>query len=229
VVVKTTSGSQSGITHAGGRYVHPNNCYRNEVVRQMRELGREPPQLPFVVAPGEYTLYHEWGHHLDRTWSGDNEEILFSFRWLSRFYKLCVRPSRIARNDHGFQVEYGEPRPIESDVDGSGAVVAWWQMSSELFADLFEDWMREDKRIAWDHCEPESIHRAVHGYPSVRVALLPGVRAEDVRAETYSLFTPGIRSAAELPPVREGLFGPNSDAFVAHLRDVLGRMRAEAL
>jgi hypothetical protein len=132
VVVKTANGSRSGITHAGGRYVHPNNTYRREVVRQMRELGMEPPPAPFIIAPGEYTLYHEWGHHVDRTWSGDSQEILFSFRWLSRFYRLGVRPSIVAHD---------ELRPIESDAYASDAVVVWWHASSELFADLFEDWI----------------------------------------------------------------------------------------
>ena len=103
VVVKTTSGSRSGITHAGGRYVHPNNTYRREVVRQMRELGMEPPPAPFIIAPGEYTLYHEWGHHVDRTWSGNNQALSFSFGWLSRFYRLGVRPSNVA---HGSSVDH---------------------------------------------------------------------------------------------------------------------------
>ena len=40
--------------------------------------------------------------------------------------------------------------------------------------------------------------------PSVKIGLLPGVRAEDVRTETYPLFTAGIRSAADLPPVPPG-------------------------
>jgi hypothetical protein len=62
----------------------------------MRDLGMEPPPLPFVIAPGEYTLYHEWGHHVDRTWSADTDEVSFSFRWFSRFYELGVRASPVA-------------------------------------------------------------------------------------------------------------------------------------
>ena len=107
VVVKTGSGSRSGITHAGGRYVHAGNPYAAEVMGKMRDLGMEPPPLPFVIAPGEYTLYHEWGHHVDRTWSGDNEEVFFSFRWFSRFYELGVRPSPIARADQAFPADHG--------------------------------------------------------------------------------------------------------------------------
>ena len=146
VVVKTGSGSRSGITHAGGRYVHPDNPHCAELMAKMRDLGMEPPPPPFVIAPGEYTLYHEWGHHVDRTWSGDNEEVSFSFRWLSRFYELGVRPAPIARADQAFPADHGAIRPIESDVDAADAVVFWWHASSELLADLFEDWMRGRER-----------------------------------------------------------------------------------
>ena len=231
VVVKTTSGSRSGITHAGGRYVDPDNSYRTEVMRQMRDLGMEPPSPPFILAPGEYTLYHEWGHHVDRSWSGDNQEVVFSFRWLSRFYKLGIRPSRIAHADHGIRVDYGDIRPIESsDVDAANAVVLWWHASSELFADLFEDWMRAEKKIGWDQCEPKSLNAsAARDYPFVRVALLPGVGREDVRAETYALFTAGIRSTTDLLPVRPGLFGANTDEVLGRFRDVLAGARSGQL
>jgi hypothetical protein len=67
VVVKTTSGNRSGITDAGGRYGHPNNSDRSEVIRLMREQRMEPPPPPFIVASGEYTPYRECGHHADRT------------------------------------------------------------------------------------------------------------------------------------------------------------------
>jgi hypothetical protein len=190
----------------------------------------EPPPAPFIIAPGEYTLYHEWGHHVDRTWSGNNQEISFSFGWLSRFYRLGVRPSNVAHAAHGSSVDHDEEvRPIESDAHASEAVVAWWHVSSELFADLFEDWMRGEKKVGWDHCEPNSLNVSARRRPFVRVALLPRVRSEDVRAETYRLFTAGIRSAADLPPVRPGLLGANTDEVVGHLRDVRGRVRAEEL
>ncbi len=199
-------------------------------MREMRDLGMEPPPPPFIVAPGEYTLYHEWGHHVDRTWSGDNQEIAFSFRWLSRFYKLCVRPSRIAHADHGLPVDYDDIRSIESDAHATHAVVVWWHASSELFADLFEDWMRAEKKVGWDQCEPKSLTASeARGYPFVMIALLPGVGTEDVRAETYALFTAGIGRAADLPPVRPDLFGANTDEIVRHFCDALGCVRAERL
>jgi hypothetical protein len=186
-----------------------------------------PPPLPFIAAPGEYTLYHEWGHHVDRTWSGESEEISFSLRWFSRFYELYVRPSRLTRADHGFQWEYDEARPIESNAHAAEAVVVWWHASSELFADLFEDWMRGEKKLPWDQCEPKSLNTSeACGHPSLKIALLPGVQAEDVRAGTYPLFTAGIRPPAELPPVRPGMFGPNTDEMLGHLREVMVRARA---
>ena len=228
VVVKTPSGNRSGITHAGGRYVHPEGTYRTEVMREMRALGMEPPSPPFLVAPGEFTLYHEWGHHVDCTWSGNHQGVGFSFRWLSRFYQLCAGPSRIAHAVHGFPVDNVDLRPIESDDAAVNAVVLWWHASSELFADLFEDWMREEKKIGWDQCEPQSLNKpGLYGEPPVRIELLPGVRVEDVRAETYALFTAGIRSAVDLPPVRLGLFGANTDDIIGRLRAVMGMAKAE--
>lgn len=229
-VVKTKSGNQSGITHAGGRYVHPDNPHCAELMGKMRDLGMEPPPPPFVIGPGEYTLYHEWGHHVDRTWSGDNEEVLFSFRWLSHFYELVVRHSPVARVDQAFSADDAGLRAIESDLDAADAVVFWWHAASELFADLFEDWMREERRVAWDQCEPQSLNAPdASAHPLVKVRLLPGVRAEDVRAETYLRFMAGIRSAPELPSVRPGAFGGNTDKTVGLLQTVLRRARARLL
>ena len=223
VVVKTTNGSRSGITHAGGRYVDPHSLYRREVMRAMRDLGMEPPAPPFIVAPGEYTLYHEWGHYVDRSWSGDDQEVTFSFRWFSRFYQLGIQSSRIAHADQGFLLDSDDLRPIESwDVHAANAVLLWWHASSELFADLFEDWMRGEKKVSWDHSEPTSLNLSrVHDDPPVKIALLPEVSPEDVRAETYALFAAGMRCAIALPPVRTDLFGANTDEMVDHFRDGL--------
>jgi hypothetical protein len=213
VVVKTPSGNQSGITHAGGRYVHPDGAYSAEVMREMRAQGMEPPPPPFLVAPGEFTLYHEWGHHVDRTWSGESQDIGFSFRWFSRFYQVEARTSRIIATGH-------EP-------DAADAVVLWWHASSELFANLFEDWMRADKKTAWDECEPDSLNRsASHGNHSVRIALRPQISVEAIRADTYRLFKSGLRTPAELPPVRQGLFGENTDELVDRLREVMAIVKA---
>ena len=227
VVVKTANGKRSGITHAGGRYIHPANAHGREVMRQMRELGMEPPAPPFLLAPGEVTLYHEWGHHVDRTWSVGNEEVFFSLHWLSRFYSLRVGIPRIAHAEHDFTVEYDEFQPIESDAQACNAVVAWWRASSELFADLIEDWMRGEKKASWDHCEPASLNSPHRRDPGVRISLLPGVQPEDVRAETYALFSAGLRPVPHLPSPRPGLLGPNTSEIVAKLRDVLKHASAE--
>lgn len=222
VVVKTQSGNRSGITHAGGRYVHRNNVHSAEVMREMRALGMEPPSLPFLVAPGEATLYHEWGHHVDRTWSGDDQDVGFSFRWFSRFYQLGERALR------GFPTDITDVRPLESIADAANAVLVWWQASSELFANLFEDWMRGDKKVGWDECEPESLARFVRQlHPSIRITLLPEAGVETVRAETNRLFTNGIQRAVDIPPVRPGLFGDNMDNIVDHLRTVMETLRSE--
>jgi len=228
VVVKTTAGSQSGITHAGGRYVDSGNPYRTEVIRQMRELGMEPPPPPFLLAPGEYTLYHEWGHHIDRIWSSESQEVLFSFRWFSRFYKLGIRPSDAVEMYSRFPVDFRDIRPIDSELDAANAILAWWHVASELLADLFEDWMRGEKKVAWDQCDPKSLNSAkAHGDSVVTTALLPGVEAKDVRAETYTLFSGGLRGQIDVPPVRPGLLGLNTDEIVARFCAVLGGVRAE--
>jgi hypothetical protein len=225
VVVKTENGIHSGITHAGGRYVAPGNPYGTEVMRLMRDLGMEPPTPPFIVAPGEYTLYHEWGHHVDRSWSG-HQQITFSYRWFSHFYKLSVRPSGIAKADGDVPLDNDEDQPIESwDIHAADALVAWWHVSSELFADLFEDWMRGEKKIGSDPCQPDSLNASTRAHPSVRVFLLPGVGPEDVRAKTYALFAAGIKSAPDLPPVRPDLFGQHTAEMIDRFRNVRNDMR----
>ncbi|MCI0563401.1 MAG: hypothetical protein MN733_33415, partial [Nitrososphaera sp.] len=64
-IIKTPSGAESAITHSGGRCIHDLHPYKKEVLDMMIEQGIEPPPLPFVIAPGEITLYHEWGHFVD--------------------------------------------------------------------------------------------------------------------------------------------------------------------
>lgn len=221
VVVKTRSGIRSGITHAGGRYVHPDGAYSAEVMRAMRSQRMEPPSPPFLVAPGEFTLYHEWGHHVDRTWSGDSQDVGFSFRWFSRFYQLDCRKTRaIATGNEAHQ-------PIQVSPDAADAVVLWWHASSELFANLFEDWMRGNRKNAWDECAPDSLNRFLSDeHRTVRIALLPQIRVEAIRAETYRLFDGGIRTPVELPPVRPGLFGAHTDECVGRLRAVMAIVKA---
>lgn len=229
VVVKTRSGKRSGITHAGGRYVHRENAYSAEVMREMRALGMEPPSPPFLVAPGESTLYHEWGHHVDRTWSGDDQDVGFSFRWFSRFYQLLWVPvSLIGHTSRGLRTDEVAARPIESELEAASAIVQWQHAASELFANLFEDWMRGEKKVDWDECEPEKMNRSVsYGHPSVRIALLPQSHLEAIRAETYRFFTGGIRTPEERPPVRPDLFADYTDEIVNSLRTVIAMAKAK--
>ena len=153
---------------------------------------------------------------------GDDQDVGFSFRWFSRFYQLGERASRDLSTDNA------DVGLLESNADAANAVLAWWHASSELFANLFEDWMRGDKMVGWDECEPESLSRSVpSGHPSVRIALLPDVAVETVRAETYRLFTGGIRRAVDQPPVRPGLFGDSTDESVNRLRTVIATVRTE--
>jgi len=189
----------------------------------------EPPSPPFLVAPGESTLYHEWGHHVDRTWSGDDQDVGFSFRWFSRFYQLLWVPvSLIGHTSRGLRTDDVAARPIESELEAASAIVPWQHASSELFANLFEDWMRGEKKVDWDECEPENLNRSVSdGHPSVRIARLPQSHLEAVRAETYRLFTSGIRRTIDQPPVRSGLFGDNTDETIDRLRTVIAIARAE--
>ena len=99
-------------------------------------------------------------------------------------------------------------------------------LNRELFADLFEDWMRGEKKVSWDHSEPTSLNLSrVHDDPLVKIALLPVVSSEDVRAETYALFAAGMRSAIALSPVRSDLFGINTDEIIGHFRDGLVTVR----
>jgi hypothetical protein len=229
VVVKTQSGNRSGITHAGGRYVHREGAYSAEVMQEMRALGMEPPSSPFLVAPGESILYHEWGHHVDRTWSGDDQDVGFSFRWFSRFYQLLWVPvALIGHAGRGLRTDDVAPRPIESELQAASAIVPWQHASSELFANLFEDWMRGEKKVDWNECEPENMNRSVsYGHPSVRIALLPQSHLEAIRTETYRLFTSGILAPVDRPPVRPGLFADYTDEIVSRLRTVIAMARAE--
>ena len=144
------------------------------------------------------------------------------------FDDLCVPVPRVTHAVDSFAENNVGLQPIDSDLDAGNAVAAWWHASSELFANMFEDSMRGQKKVRWDECEPENLNRTAGcGHPSVVITLLPEVRVEDVRAETYALFTPGIRSTIDLPPIRPGLFGPNTDKLMGRLPMVVGMVRAE--
>jgi len=76
-------------------------------------------------------------------------------------------------------------RPPEAELDATLFVLVWRSVSSELFANLFEDWMRGDR---------STINWGVGGHPgsSVRVDLLPEASAGSVREQAYVLFEQGL-------------------------------------
>lgn len=226
IVVKTTLGKLSGVTHEGGRYVHPKNPYAREVITAMRRRGIDPPPMPFVLAPGPVSLLHEWGHHVDTVWSGEDVDVPFSFRWFSHLYQISYRRPLYTRSAalHERVVER-----IETEDQAIDVVPQWQMLASELFADLFEDWMRGSKRRSWDVCDsccadqPTSDHAN-----SMRPALLPGVTTGEVRKETYNLFERGLRPAPDRPVVRDDLLGPYTAYTLDRLREVMKRLRAES-
>jgi hypothetical protein len=189
---------------------HPRNPCAPEIARALRDQGIEPPPPPFVVAPGECTLYHEWGHHVDRAWSGDDQDILFSFRWFSRFFSIRVQGAR---------------GPL-SELECADALPLWRLAASELFADLFEDWMRGGGKLPFDPCEPWSLalHAREH-HPGLEVSLLPGTRAEDVRARTFGLFPRGLRPAAAPVEVRPDFLSDHTGKMLRSLREAMRQVR----
>jgi hypothetical protein len=220
------AGPMSGVTHAGGRYLHPANPYAPTLIEKMRELGIEPPPPPFLVAPGAATLFHEWGHHLDHLWSGDDHTVHFSVRWFSRFYEVarCL-PA-------GWPRAGAEPdRTPAADLTLMGVtdlVLEWRSFAAELFASLFEDWMRGDQRFAVDLCEPGNSDGLYStGARLMEVRFLPGAGPAVVRENTYALFERGQGSAPELPDVRAELFGAHTSVVISALREAARRLRAE--
>lgn len=206
VIVKTRSGSRSGITHAGGRYVHAENTYSSSVMQEMRSLGMEPPTLPFVVAPGVSTLFHEWGHHIDRVWSRESQAIDFSFRWFSWFYQLAIYDSLSQKTS----------RLVSTDADAAQAILAWNYASSELFANLFANWMLGENSDAENECKSRSMN-LLHQVSEVDVLLFPGISEHTICAETFRLFESGIQMPIALPAVRSDLLGVATDRAIDYL------------
>ncbi|MBI2377727.1 MAG: hypothetical protein HYV07_27240 [Deltaproteobacteria bacterium] len=222
-IVKTASGPRSGITHAGGRYVHPLNAYAESVAATMREQGLEIPPMPFLVAPGAGTLFHEFGHHVDHVWSREERAILFSFRWFSRFYWVSVRPRTLVAGE----LHRGAPGPIRTEEDATTAALVWGRSASELFADLFEDWVRAEGRCSFDCCDP-SLLNGTGTEGSARLELLPGADADTVRETTYALFREGLGGAIQLPEVRGDLFGEHTAMILGSLERAMEHLRGQA-
>lgn len=225
-IVKTTLGKQSGVTHEGGRYVHPKNPYAREVIAAMRHRGIDPPPMPFVLAPGPVILFHEWGHHVDTVWSADDVDVPFSFRWFSHFYQVSYRRLPDPRSA---ALQARVAGPIETEEHAIDVVPQWQMLASELFADLFEDWMRGSKMRSWDVCDSCCAdHPTGDNANLIRAALLPGITTDAVRKKTYELFERGLRAAPDRPVVRGDLLGPHTPSTLGRLREVMKRLRAES-
>ena len=148
MIVKTRHGGKSGVTHAGGRYINRSNPYSTTVISIMRDQGIEPPPMPFIVS-GASDLCHEWGHHVDLCWSHGEYKATFSTRWFSHFY--AIRDASVFIN---------EKHKGDSETEAAAAILAneWHLIASELFANLFDDWMRDKYDIGWDDCEPRILN-----------------------------------------------------------------------
>ena len=200
VIVKTKRGSKFGAIPVDGKFVLPSNPLSHVVLTMMRDQGIEPPPMPFVFAPGATTLFHEWGHHVDLTWSGSDHTVTFSTRWFSHFYEIRLSDALrkfLERNDFS----------NDSDLSTPEIIGEWHSLTSELFADLFEDWMRDDKKVGWDCCDPDVLNRR-KGTDSqfMKVVFLNNVSSSEVREKTYSLFKRGFRDQISIPGVRSDFF-----------------------
>lgn len=215
VIIKTLRGWKFGYPPVDGKYVHSSNPYLDAICSTMRDKGIEPPPLPFILAPGPTTLHHEWGHHVDFCWSGHNESMLFSTRWLSHFYAI---PDATA-----FTLESQGP----DDPRTEAAVMLaneWHAVMVELFADLFDDWMRGSVTV--DHGEPAQLNRQMEAQ-ILKVEFLPGVTAAIVREKTYAQFETGLRGPASIPQIRPDFLGRHTDHAFARLRIERDKVRAE--
>jgi len=200
VIVKTQRGSKFGAIPVDGKYVLPSNHFSQVVVTTMRDQGIEPPAMPFVFAPGATTLFHEWGHHVDLTWSGNDDIVTFSTRWFSHFFEI-------------------QKTRALSKSDAAELIVQWRSFASELFADLFDDWMRGDKKPEEDCRDPQ--HQ--------RTDLLDGITSSDVREKTYALFEMGLNRQIDRSKVRPDLVGQHTMAVMTELRKVMARLRTEKM
>jgi hypothetical protein len=164
---------------------------------------------------------------VDLVWSGDDPEVSFSFRWFSHFYQLEIHEPQ---KDTAREIGHPVTRSISTEVDAAEAVTLWNLVASELFADLFEDWMRGDKNVGWDCAEPASLngrhHESVSGW-LLAVDLLPGVRAKKVRKKTCQLFEKGLHGERERPAVREDLFEVYTSKIVEKYREARESLRIE--
>ncbi len=212
VIVKTLHGGKSGVTHAGGRYIHPSIPYAQTVISKMKDQGVEPPPMPFILAPGATTLLHEWGHHVDLCWSGNDHTMIFSTKWFSHFYEIrqSDAPPNAREQNHSSN---------DSDQVGDAPIVVWHRFASELFADLFDEWMRGDQKSTLDCCHDDLWTR----FPElntrfIRIDLLKDGGFSEVREQTYALFAKGMKGLDVFPDLRSDFFGRGTELIVHRFR-----------
>jgi len=217
LIIKTKRGWKFGDPPADGRYVHSSNPYREAIFSTMWALGIEPPPMPFILAPGPTTLQHEWGHHVDFCWAGNDEAMLFSTRWFSQFYAI-PDASTFASASHG----PSDPKIVAAVVLAN----EWHAVMVELFANLFDDWMRG--YVTVDHCEPAQLNRRMDAQ-ILKIDFLPDVTTAIVREKTYAQFGTGLKGPASIPEIRPDLLGRYTDHAFARLRIERDNVRAEML
>ena len=215
VIVKTKLGWKFGDPPVDGRYVHPSHPFSHAVISMMKDQGIDPPPMPFVFAPIPTLLYHEWGHHVDFFWSKDAYPMLFSTCWFSHFYKIEFSDSFrsfLSRNQSST-----DPSP-----DILECAVEWHLVTSELFAQLFEDWI-SDKELAAS-CDPSSLND--HGLTDaqfLKFEFQDGINSSVVREKTYSLFNLGLKGPDHVPKIRPDLFGSGTSIALAHLKEAMAK------
>ena len=215
MIIKTKRGWKFGYPPVDGRYVHSSNPYLDTIFSTMRDKGIEPPPLPFILAPGPTTLHHEWGHHVDFCWSGHDEAMLFSTRWFSHFYTLPDAMT-FASESNGLD----DPKTEAAVMLAS----EWHAIMVELFANLFDDWMRGYQTVEW--CDPGNLDQRMDAQ-ILKVEFLPGVTAAVVREKTYTRFETGLRGPAQLPEIRSNLLGLHTENAFARLRIEREKVRVE--
>ena len=152
--------------------------------------------MPFIFTPGATTLFHEWGHHVDLTWSGEDDILTFSTKWFSHFFEIDMTN-------------------LLSKQDAEALVIQWHPFASELFANLFDDWMRGDKKLDGDCLDPLRKW----------IVLLDGISPRDIRVKTYALFTKGLSGQVGLPDMRPHIFGLQTEAALRSYRKTVIQLR----
>ncbi|MCZ7583325.1 MAG: hypothetical protein M5R36_08325 [Deltaproteobacteria bacterium] len=102
----------------------------------------------------------------------------------------------------------------------------WHAVMVELFADLFDDWMRGYLTV--DHCEPTQLNRRMDAQ-ILKVDFLPGVTAAIVREKIYAQFETGLKGPASIPEIRSDILGRHTEHALARLRIERDKVRAEML